>query len=174
MGFPSWLPTYTHGLTVWDPYRSFDAIAEEYFTAIFGESGVLARQWLQELSDRFDPPYLRHEKPRRSDAHVRRYRELEADIRRKLPELEALAENSEQWARLVHHGKLCAQLAHALSLYAAEDPTVRDAVAKLKEMAYDRYWEAYDYMDVKFYTSILGNVLDASDFEFAREVETEG
>ena len=87
--------------------------------------------------------------------------------------MEALAENSEQWARLVHHGKLCAQLAHALSLYAAEDPAVKDAMAKLKEMAYDRYWEAYDYMDVKFYTSILGSVLDASEFEFAREVETE-
>jgi hypothetical protein len=173
VGFPSWLPTYTHGLTVWDPNRPFDEIAAEYFTAIYGENASLARNWLQELSDRFDPPYLRHEKPRRSDAHVRRYQELEAYILKKIPELETLAQNSEPWARLVHHAKLSAQLAHALSLYAAENPAVREAAAKLTEMAYSRFYETYDYLDVMFYTVILGMVLDTSDFEFAREVETE-
>ena len=49
VGFPSWLPTYTHGLTVWNPGRSFDEIADEYFSAIYGEKGAYARAWLQEL-----------------------------------------------------------------------------------------------------------------------------
>ena len=173
VGFRSWLPTYTHGLTIWSPERSFDDIADEYFTAIFGDNAEKARTWLQELSDRFDPPYIRHEKPRRSDEHVARYRELEADIRKKLPEMEALAENNEQWARLVHHAKLCAQLARALSFYAAEDLQVKEEVDKLKEMAYDKYNETYNYMDVLFYTVILSIALNASDFEFARVVETE-
>lgn len=173
VGFPTWLPTYTHGLTVWDPYRSFESIADEYFTAIYKEKGEMAKAWLQELSDRFDPPYLRHEKPRRSEEHVRRYQELEKDIRAKLPELEALAENSEQWARLVHHAKLSAQLAHALSFYAAENPVVREEMEKLNKMAYDHYQETYDYMDVMFYTLILGMVTDSSGFEFVRTVETE-
>lgn len=173
VGFPSWLPTYTHGLTVWNPHRSFDEIAEEYFSAVYGETAPQARAWLQELSDRFDPPYLRHEKPRRSEAHVRLYQELEADILKKIPELESLAENNHQWARLVLHAKLSAQLAHALSLYAAENPAVQEETKKLTEMAYSHYYEAYDYLDVKFYTVILGMVLDASEFEFAREVETE-
>ena len=173
VGFPTWLPTYTHGLSVWDPYRTFESIADEYFTAVYGESGTLAKAWLQELSDRFDPPYLRHEKSRRSDEHVRLYQELEKDIRAKLPELEALAENNEQWARLVHHAKLSAQLAHALSLYAAENPAVREEMEKLNQMAYDRYGDTYDYMDVLFYTHILAMVTDSTGFEFVRTIETE-
>ena len=135
--------------------------------------GCRILEWAEELSDRFAPPYLRHEKPRRSADHVQRYRELEADIRKKLPELEALAQTSEPWARLVHHARLSAQLAHALALYAAEDPAVREAAATLTEMAYSLFDETYDYLDVMFYTVILGMVLDTSDFEFAREVETE-
>lgn len=173
VGFPSWLPTYTHAITVWEPERSFDDIADEYFSSIFGETAGKAREWLEELSDRFDPPYIRHEKPRRSDEHVALYRELEADIRKKLPELEALAENNEQWARLVHHAKLCAQLARSLALYAAEDIAVKEEVEKFKKMAYDKYSDTYDYCDTKFYTSILSSTMDVSDLDFAREVETE-
>lgn len=141
MGFPTWLPTYAHGLTIWDPNRPFDEIAEEYFTAVYGETGAQARAWLTELSERFDPPYLRHEKSRRSQEHVLRYRALEADILKKLPELEALAENSDQWGRLVHHAKLSAQLARALSLYADSDLEVRNQMQKLTETAYDKYYE---------------------------------
>jgi hypothetical protein len=160
-------------LTVWDPNRSFDEIAGEYFSAIYGEKGAYARAWLQELSDRFDPPYIRREKPRRSDEHVRRYTELAADIRKKIPELEALAQSDAQWSRLVHHAKLSARLADALSLYAAEKPAVRVEMEKLREEAYAHYDETYDYLDVLFYTTILGMVTDSSDFEFARVVETE-
>ena len=173
VGFPSWLPTYTHGLTVWNPGRSFDEIADEYFTAIYREKGAYARAWLQELSDRFDPPYLRHEKPRRSDEHVRRYRELAEDIRNKIPELKELAKTDGQWSRLVLHASFSARLADALSLYAAENPAVRAEMAKFREEVYAHYRETYDYLDTNFYTLILGRVTDSSDFEFAREVETE-
>ena len=159
-------------MTVWNPNRSFDEIADEYFSAIYGENAGIARDWLQELSDRFDPPYIRHEKPRRSDEHVRLYRELAADIRKKIPELEALASKDEQWSRLVLHAKFSAKLADALSLYAAEDPAVRGEMAKFREEVYTHYRETYDYLDVNFYTLILGRALDSSDFEFAREVET--
>lgn len=172
VGFPSWLPTYTHGLTVWNPHRSFDEIADEYFGAIYGENATIARAWLQELSDRFDPPYIRREKPRRSDEHVRLYRELAEDIRKKIPELEALANKDAQWSRLVLHARFSAHLADALALYAAEDPAVRAEMAKFREEVYAHYRETYDYLDVNFYTLILGRALDSSDFEFAREVET--
>ena len=119
-------------------------IADEYFTAVYGETGAQARAWLTELSERFDPPYLRHEKPRLSREHVLRYRELEADIRKKIPELEALAKTSAQWGRLVHHAKLSAQLAYVLSLYADSNLEVRTQMEKLKEMAYDKYYETHD------------------------------
>lgn len=173
VGFPTWLPTYTHGVTMWRPERPFEAIANEYFESIYGDTAVQAKEWLQELSDRFDPPYLRHEKPRRSDEHVRRYQELEKYILDKLPELEARAENDEQWARLVKHARLSAQLAHALSFYAAENPQVKEEMKKLNEMAFEHYHDMYDYADIAFYTGILGMVTNSSDFDFAQEVETE-
>ena len=86
---------------------------------------------------------------------------------------EALAKTSVQWGRLVHHAKLSAQLAYALSLYADSSLEVRTQMKKLKEMAYEKYYETYDYMDVLFYTSILQAVTDSSASDFAREVETE-
>ena len=173
VGFPSWLPSYCHGLTMWDPTLTFDEIADEYFTAIYGDTADKARAWLEELSERFDPPYLRHEKPRRSPEHVKRYLELEADIRKKLPELEELAKTSEPWSRLAYHAKLSAQLARALSCYADSNLQVRDEMEKLKAMAYERWDEVFDYMDVLFYTVILGMVTDSSAGDFVREVETE-
>lgn len=105
--------------------------------------------------------------------HKGYYQELEADIRKKIPELEELAKTSEPWSRLIHHAELSAQLAHTLSLYADGNMEVRNEMEKLKAMAYEKWDEAFEYMDTLFYTTILGMVTDTSASDFAREVETE-
>ena len=109
---------------------------------------------------------------RRLGMSVRDYL-LANEVITEVTELEALGEKDEQWKRLAYHARLCAQLAHALSLYAAEDRAVKEAVARFEKMVFELYYETYDYLDARFYTSILGSTMNVSDLDFAREVETE-
>ncbi len=47
------------GRTLWNDTLSFDEIARDYFAAAFGAEGRRAQEYLAQLSELFDPPYLR-------------------------------------------------------------------------------------------------------------------
>lgn len=59
---PAGLPMYVLGKTLWDSGLEFEQIAEEYFTAAFGDDGLLCMKYLETMSEHFDPPYLRGQK----------------------------------------------------------------------------------------------------------------
>ena len=52
--FPTGLGMYTLGEFLWDRERSFDAVADEYFAAAFGDGGEEVRAFLARLSTLFD------------------------------------------------------------------------------------------------------------------------
>jgi hypothetical protein len=62
--FPTGLPMYVLGKTLWNDQLEFEAIAKDYLEHAFGRDGKRVGQYLATLSDLFDPPYLRGEKPR--------------------------------------------------------------------------------------------------------------
>lgn len=174
VGSPTWLPTYTHGVSMWNTALTFDEIADEYFTAVFGEDAARAKAWLTALSDDFDPPYLRHEKPDVDEAAERRYAALAARIESKLPELARLAERAEPWKKIYCHARLDALLAKGLRARAAGD--AQGAAQKAEEihaLAYEMYEETFGSLDTKFYTSIIKSVLTPEQTTFARVVQAE-
>lgn len=62
--FPTGLPMYVLGKTLWNDQLEFDALAEDYLEHAFGRDGKRVGQYLATLSELFDPPYIRGEKPR--------------------------------------------------------------------------------------------------------------
>ncbi|MBR6790197.1 MAG: DUF4838 domain-containing protein [Oscillospiraceae bacterium] len=52
--YPTGLPAYLLGLKLWDSTLTYDHIADEYFTAAYGERGGEVRALLEEVSDCFD------------------------------------------------------------------------------------------------------------------------
>ena len=61
--FPTGFGMYVMGRTMWDSTLDFNQLAEEYFNSAFGECGSLCKNYMEEISGLFDPPYLREEKP---------------------------------------------------------------------------------------------------------------
>lgn len=174
VGMPTWLPTYTHGRTMWQDTLDFSAICEEYFTATFGADAEKAMTWLQKLSDDFDPPYLRRERETVDAAAAARYEKLACEIREKLPELEKLAQDSEPWKKIWRHARLDEILARGLCARAKGDNEGAAAKAdELRDEAYAMYDDTFGCFDTKFYVSIIRSVLTSEPTTFARVVENE-
>lgn len=55
--YPTGLPGYLLGQKLWDSSRGYDDIAEEYFTAAFGEKGKEVRNLLERVSGCFDTDF---------------------------------------------------------------------------------------------------------------------
>ncbi|MBO7762962.1 MAG: DUF4838 domain-containing protein [Clostridia bacterium] len=62
--FPVGLPMYMMARTLWCRDADYDEVANEYFTAEFGEKGPAVRAYLEELTRRFHLSYLRNERRR--------------------------------------------------------------------------------------------------------------
>jgi hypothetical protein len=69
--FPTAFGMHVLARTLWDDSQPFQKVAEEYFRSDFGPDGDLVREYLQDLSTLFDPPYLRGDyEPRDETAHT--------------------------------------------------------------------------------------------------------
>lgn len=173
VGSPTWLPTYTHGVSMWNDKLDFADIAQEYFGAVFGDGAEQAMAWLNKISDDFDPPYLRHEKEECSAEAGARYDRLAGEIREKLPELEALAKDSEPWKKLYCKARLDAILAEGLRARAVGDAEgAAQKAEELRVLAYEMFEDTFGSLDTKFFASIIKSVLTAEQTTFARVVET--
>jgi hypothetical protein len=62
--FPTGLPMYALGKTLWNDQLEFNALAKDYLEHAFGKDGERVGQYLSSLSDLFTPPYMWGEKPR--------------------------------------------------------------------------------------------------------------
>ena len=173
VGCPTWLPTYTHGRSLWNESLAFSEIASDYFTAVFGDGAREAMAWLSKLSDDFDPPYLRHEKEEISDEASERYARLANEIRAKLPELKERAATSGAWKKLYCNARLNVPLAEGLSARAKGDAELTAQKAQeIHDLAYEMFEDTFGALDTKFYVSIIKSVLTSEQTTFARVVET--
>ncbi len=123
--FPTGLGMTAMAAALWDEHAEYREVANHYFDAAFGEDGPVAQEYLERLSDAFDPSYLRGEKPTVDPEAALRlsgipelldeYRDcIEENI-----ENEDNPENVRQsWAYLEYHAELCRLLSHALLLRA--------------------------------------------------------
>ena len=124
--FPNGLGMTAMAAALWDEHADFDSVADDYFDAAYGEDAPVAQEYLQKLSEAFDPPYLRGEKPWVDDAQALKFAGIQgilneyAEIITENADDETLPENIRaSWVYLEYHAELCALLARALYLKAS-------------------------------------------------------
>ncbi|MBO7761878.1 MAG: hypothetical protein J6T24_03690, partial [Clostridia bacterium] len=114
---PVGLPMYGMARALWDRRADFDAVADEYFTAEFGEKGAAVRAYLEELTSLFHLPYMRAEMPERSPELLKTYDRIPAAIaafRTANPELQTDSACM-AWRALAVHADIVTMLSMLLS-----------------------------------------------------------
>jgi hypothetical protein len=124
--FPTGLPMVVMGRTLWDSELSYESIASDYFSASFGPDGGLCMEYLKDLSDLFDPDYLRREKPRLNPSSAESFGRIPGVIEGFMPvisrNLDAGSEcRRKSWLYIRHHAELCILLAGMLERIASGD-----------------------------------------------------
>jgi hypothetical protein len=127
--FPTGLPMVVMGRTLWDDTLSFDAIARDYFAGAFGPEGERAQEYLAQLSELFDPPYLRRERPQQDPEAAARFARIPDVVRAFQPVIARnLAQTTgcqaQSWRYLQIHGQMCTLLAQALAARARGEAEV--------------------------------------------------
>jgi hypothetical protein len=134
--FPTGLPMAVVGWSTWDTTRTTDSIALDYFAAAFGPAGGQALAYLTELSELFDPVYLRGEKPVINAQAAIALARVAAVVDAFLPTIERnLHGDTACWARSWHYLRQHAQIVTALASALYERALGHSALAR------DR-WEA--------------------------------
>ena len=160
--FPTGLPMTVMARTLWDRDIPYDAVAAGYFASAFGSDGGLARKYLETISDLFDPPYLRGEKPKVNPEAAEKLAKVEGVVDQFLPVIERnLASENACWAKswfyLKHSAAICKLLAAALEALARDD---KEAAAErweaTKRYAQEHEMVLHPVLDVYLFVSSLG------------------
>jgi hypothetical protein len=167
--FPTGLGMATMGRALWDRGLDFRAIAEDYFRAAFGAEGPACLAYCEQLSQYFDPPYLRGEKPRHDRAAAASYARLpevigafRPAIRRGLGAPDPC--HARSWHYLDLHADLCLHLAEALRHRAAgDDEAARRAWAAARRFVRERETDLHPVLDVYEFLQVLGALFAGPD-----------
>ncbi|MDR1174846.1 MAG: DUF4838 domain-containing protein [Treponema sp.] len=160
--FPSGIGDAIMAEALWNKDVVFEKFAAQYFCAVYGGDGKLVMDYLKELSARFDPPYIRHEKAPVDPKKREEYRALGSYLDSFIP---VIADNLREeknpdvsirysWGLLRTHSDLCRIIARALIARAAGDrPRLETlfndlaAFARLKEEELVEVFDVYLFID---------------------------
>ena len=157
----------TMGWTLWNSRISFEDIVEDYFRAAFGQDGEKCYEYLKQLTDLFDPVYLRGEKTEVDPQAVRAFNQVQKLIEEFEP---TIARNiglnnacqAYSWRYLQQHADICKALAHALEARARGD---RDLAIRRWESVKSLVWSREDILhrvfDVWLFINTVGRKFNA-------------
>ena len=153
---PNGLGMHLLGNTLWCGNANFDAAADEYFAACYGEDGKKVKEFLSTLSELFDPTVLRGETPVRSKKNVANYRAIPLLIDSILPTIEKNRKETEyvwhrSWECLEFYTRLCRKMALALQLLAeGKKEEMQSAWEQMRFLAYEnelRFQREFDVFE---------------------------
>ncbi len=152
VALPTGLPQYAMASALWDRDRRFEDVAKEYFTAAFGIYGDDVQEYLSNLSDLFDPEFVRGEKKKDAEEVIRDYTEAKRVIDEFKEEF--IDKNiclSLDWQYLDVHAKLCTYLADVyIAIYKGDEEGCEAMFEKLKKYVYETAQTTYNVLDEKF------------------------
>ena len=128
--FPTALPLYSMAAGLWDKNSKFEDIAEEYYTAAFGEDAKIVWEYLDKLEALFDSAFLRYENPAAYETVPERTKaihDLVATFREKY--LEPNKEKNASWKYLCYHADYCDIYADVVYAYICESEDKAQAMA---------------------------------------------
>jgi hypothetical protein len=168
--FPTGLMLCAMAQALWNPAVRFSAVEEDHFRSAFGPDWQKARSYLCELSELFDPEYVRGDRPSASQtsANVRcdrqpgfaRIPDVIADFRPVIEHNMNLDQPvwAASWRYLNHHADICVPLARA---YAAREMGDREEAQRMwkaaESLAWEREAEIGNVLDVYLFTNTLSS-----------------
>jgi Domain of unknown function (DUF4838) len=165
--FPTGLPMAVLGWTLWDKTRDFDTLARDYFAAAFGPAGEAARAYLTQLSELFDPAYLRGEKRLAGEQAATALGRVAGVVAAFLPTIERNSgSDTACWARswhyLRHHAEVATALASALRQRAQGNlATAQAEWHALKQRLWQKEDELHRVLDVYLCTRVYDGMFTA-------------
>ncbi len=149
--FPTNLPDYAMARGLWDKTSGFEAIADEYFTASFGEEAQAVKAYMKKLSELFDPEYLRGEKGARANADmVKQYASVPSfvnDFEKNY--IDKHSDDNESWKYLKYHAEFTRLFADILKSRAeADTESAKAKFEKLKQFLCNSEPELHTVLDV--------------------------
>ncbi len=141
---PTGLAMTVMGRTLWDAKADFDAVADDYFRSAFGPDGPACRDYLERLSELFDPVYIRGEKEWMDAGQAQRFARAPDMIQGFMLTVAANLESDASchrasWRYLKHHAELVQGLARAFHAKAlGMDEAAQKAWEATKQFAWDK------------------------------------
>lgn len=106
-GFPTWMPNYAGGLTLWDASRGFEELTRDYFSHAFGEGWEACLAWCELASASFPMDFWNGKEGLDRGAiadRLTRFLEREGELAARLPAPEGCGEPARTSRRVL----LCA------------------------------------------------------------------
>jgi len=161
--FPTALGMVAMAEALWNRDQTFDEVSDRYLTELFGEYREEMKDYLNTLSARFFPPYLRQETPKVSAEQEANYVFLDGYLEKaavRFAEREAEAKtlcDRKTWFYLSAHAKICRLLAAALRQRAAgNDTAAKETFEHLTEVANRLEPELHPVWDVSYFLNVVG------------------
>ena len=137
--FPTGLGMTAMAEALWNENADFDAVAQKYFRDAFGRDGEAVRSYMQQLTEAFDPVYIRGEKPWVNPENAAKLASVpgileahQALITKNAADQSLPRGVRASWRYLQYHSELCALTAHAFLLKAQGN--FKEALVALEEV----------------------------------------
>ncbi len=150
---PTGLAMTVMGRTLWDAKADFVAVADDYFRSAFGPDGPACRDYLERLSELFDPVYIRGEKEWMDAGQAQRFARAPDMIQGFMLTVAANLESDASchrasWRYLKHHAELVQGLARAFHAKAlGMDEAAQKAWEATKQFAWDKEPDLHPVLD---------------------------
>jgi hypothetical protein len=173
--FPNGIGMILMAEALWNKSADYVGTVERYFKAAYGADGKRVSEYLTDLSARFDPPYIRHEKPQRNPEKQALFFSIESfldsftDVIR-----DNLREEKNQppgvrysWELLQTHGELCRILAKSFGNKAAGNQEAAETLFS-DAAAFARLHEPdlKDVFDVFLFIDTMKRAVSGTDVGF--------
>jgi hypothetical protein len=162
--FPTGLPMAVLGWTLWDKTRDFDSMARDYAGAAFGPEGEAVLAYLTQLSELFDPAYVRGEKLLKDEFAAAALGRIADVVDSFLPIIERNVDSAtacwaRSWLYLRHHAEVATSLASALRERAQGDlTTAQQEWNALKQRVWEQEEELHPVLDVYLFTRVYDGI----------------
>jgi alpha-glucuronidase len=137
---PTGLGMYVMSSTLWDDTLEFEEIADEYFTASFGENGRECSNYLEKLSKMFYPTYINDKIEDIDEREAARFEAVKKYIEEFRPFIKKNLNSGDEcrdlsfWY-LKYHSEIAASLAEILNFRALKNvDKVHETWEKLRNM----------------------------------------
>ena len=159
--FPTGLAMTVMGRTLWDTNLEFEDIARDYFESAFGKDASECRNYLTQVSDLFDPPFLRGERKGKTARAVEKLNQIPEAIQAITPVINRNlgltdACHARSWFYLKHHCELIAAFADLVKAKASGcDTEAAQLWRDLKGLVWDKEPDLHRVFDAWLFTDHL-------------------